>query len=356
MSTINSDYSYKVGTRVLAKIDGWSKSYPGVIRSLVEGGKYSVEFDDGDVRNNVAEKDIELEAADKDTGHAGSKPAIGVNDIVKCKFRGKSQWYNAQVKAVHADGTCDIVYLDDKTEDHRVPPERIKFLRKGTSLATAPTKPELSQLVLESRVDATHPEWMDENGENPRYYPAAVVKMRNIYTYDVEFFDGDEMHGLAIPRENIRPVTPLKGSFVRARLDRWKKHYYGIVKHESGKQGESGVIGVQFTDGEEQDVKKHNAHVIIPSQLSYIVPKKESRDMQDVPFQDRGRIALSWIGKTASTTIARVDSDHTLFAAFGKEPNSSGHGFHGQVSLFLVSYTVDPPVIKEVWTDESHTK
>ena len=131
---------------------------------------------------------------------------------------------------------------------------------------------------------------------------------------------------------------------------------YGVVKHEAGKQGESGVIGVQFTDGDERDVKRHHAHLVIPSQLSYIVPKKESRNMEEIPFQDRGRIALSWIGKTASTSILRIGDKHTLFAAFGKEPNSSGRGDHGQVSLFMVSYTVDPPVIKEVWTDESHTK
>ena len=212
-SSSNSSSHFAEGDRVEAKCGNWKKYYPGKIETVNGDGTVNILFLDGDRRENVSPSCVKK---------AG--PSVSVNDIVKCQFRGKTQWYNAQVKAVHADGTCDIVYLDDKTEDHLVPAERIKFLRRGSTITAGPAKPELSQLVLQSRVDATHPDWVDENGENPRYYPAAVVKMRNMYTYDVEFFDGDEMHGLAIPRENIRPVVPCKGSLVCAKVETWKKN------------------------------------------------------------------------------------------------------------------------------------
>ena len=63
MTALDSSYLYKIGDRVLATCDGWSKSYPGKIQSLVDGGKYSVRFDDGDLRNDILENDIELDSS-----------------------------------------------------------------------------------------------------------------------------------------------------------------------------------------------------------------------------------------------------------------------------------------------------
>ena len=55
------------GARVMAKIPGWSKAYPGTARQYNEGkGTYIIDFDDGDVEKNVDHEDVEVMSKEKE--------------------------------------------------------------------------------------------------------------------------------------------------------------------------------------------------------------------------------------------------------------------------------------------------
>ena len=55
------------GARVMARIPGWSKAYPGTVRQYNEGkGTYIIDFDDGDVEKNVDHEDVEVMSKEKE--------------------------------------------------------------------------------------------------------------------------------------------------------------------------------------------------------------------------------------------------------------------------------------------------
>ena len=64
---------------MMAKIPGWHKAYPGTVRQYNEGkGTYIIDFDDGDVKNNVDHEDVEVmskEEAEKERREKAQKTA-----------------------------------------------------------------------------------------------------------------------------------------------------------------------------------------------------------------------------------------------------------------------------------------
>lgn len=158
------------------------------------------------------------------------------------------------------------------------------------------TKPEMSVLLPGAVVSATHIHWMD--GEKKRYYHGVIdKKVENNDAYNISFYDGDKKHNL--PREYIRPITPVIGSVVLAKKESWNKNYLGVVDREIGHNGERKMTGIKFFDGEIADIPQHFVNVIVPSnqaKLNASILDNLGKDDQE-EFATWGKIAPSWMGK-----------------------------------------------------------
>ena len=111
------------GRYLASKIGKWNlKWYPATVRAIHANGWCFLDYDDGDTEDAVRPEFIR---------HRICSKSIFVGAQVLGRFcaskvnRHRTFWFNAKIRAIHADGTCDLDYDDGDTED-AVLPEFIK--------------------------------------------------------------------------------------------------------------------------------------------------------------------------------------------------------------------------------------
>ena len=141
------------GAQVLAKLDGWSKHYPGMINRKHADGTYDIVFNDGDRASQVPRSCIilggdsgksysgmsttndnnpeeqayakvppppssplnsmtEAEVAQVGSQVDDEQTKLAVGDSVEAKAPGWTSWYRGTVVNAHADGTVDVKFED----------------------------------------------------------------------------------------------------------------------------------------------------------------------------------------------------------------------------------------------------
>ena len=133
---IESATEYSPGTRVEAKVAGWTRYYSGeIVKKSRDGQTYEIKFDDGERKSGVRPSQIRREGATS----GGSRSSTAENtpraqernegDRVEAKVRGWTKYYAGKIMRVHDDGTYDIKFDDGeikrkvKDGEIRVPKE-----------------------------------------------------------------------------------------------------------------------------------------------------------------------------------------------------------------------------------------
>ena len=118
------------GDRVEARFRGLAEWHPGTIRRVVDGGKFLIDYDDGDTEDSVDEalirpllKQVEGQAALTSSNTLGRRPGddlgFRIGAQVEAKQRGATLSYKpGKLTKAHGDGTFDIVFNDGTNEIH----------------------------------------------------------------------------------------------------------------------------------------------------------------------------------------------------------------------------------------------
>lgn len=256
-SLADSLSKFKEGQAVLAKIEGWKQAYPGKI-AAVQGEKYTVHFDDGEVQENVDKGAIQ--AIDTKQSHA-QQPKFYPKQHVVAQLPGWKQSYPGYVQGPGLkDGTYHIVF-EDGEEEEAVPCDCIHDTVQNISSpkqkrgVSTPQEASSYHLSVGSCVTAKITGWK-------KAYPGKVTKVNPDGTWQVTFDDGeindhvtqDEI--VEVQEEQTEdddpPNSPLGnqlslGTRVEAKVAGWKKPYWGkitsVVEPEK-------VFEVTFDDGE----------------------------------------------------------------------------------------------------------
>jgi hypothetical protein len=235
---------FAAGDAVEARFGGKKKWYAGKILKVLDGARYEVEYDDGDVEKGVDEEMIRARAA------APAAGAFAVGAKVECRYKGKKRYY-AGVVAAYEDGTYAIDY-DDGEKESGVSEELIRAVEEAP--APAPAAPS-GKYAVGTKVEARY------RGKK-KWYAGEVTKI-NGDTYSITYEDGDVEDGVA--EELIRVVEEAApapapaaaadeadgkyavGAKVECRYKGKKRYYPGRVASYSG-----GEYSIDYDDGEKE--------------------------------------------------------------------------------------------------------
>ena len=117
---------FAAGDAVEARFGGKKEVVRGKILKVLDGARYEVEYDDGDVEKGVAEEMIRALAAAPAPAAAAGAYAVGAK--VECSYKGKKRYYPGII-AAYEDGTYAIDY-DDGEKESGVAEELIKYSRR----------------------------------------------------------------------------------------------------------------------------------------------------------------------------------------------------------------------------------
>eukprot|EP00944_MAST-04C_sp_MAST-4C-sp1_P008054 g8054.t1 len=94
-----------LGLQVMAKAEGWSDHYSGVISSVNQNGTYDVSFDDGDYQSNIAPDNIYEKISKVETAaHSTEVPqTFKVGDYVNATCDEWNEWYPGLIDSFDAN-------------------------------------------------------------------------------------------------------------------------------------------------------------------------------------------------------------------------------------------------------------
>jgi hypothetical protein len=154
-------------TRVYARFQDGDRFYPGAV-DKVENGRYTINYDDGDIERNVAPSQVESQDC---------LTTFAVGERVLARYRRGRRFFPGVV--ARASRTYCIRYHDDEVE-RRVLAYSIRPVQRGEKRGDV--------FVLGQRVEAKY-------GHNGRYYCGKVVAVEDS-KYTVLYDDGDREEGL----------------------------------------------------------------------------------------------------------------------------------------------------------------
>jgi hypothetical protein len=133
--TQSATTKYKEGDNVEAKVQGWTKWYPGVVVRARRDSTYDIMFEDGERKTNVDMSQMRMvsrgggggagsggRGAGKESsgsssrnehsgGHSRSRhPKFTKNQRVRARSSSSSSWKRARISRTHPDGVYDVKY------------------------------------------------------------------------------------------------------------------------------------------------------------------------------------------------------------------------------------------------------
>ena len=241
---------FAVGDAVEARYRGKKNFYEGVI-AAVKGGKYTVDYADGETEKGVAEEMIRaLEKKEPVAAEKDDKPSVAskfaVGDAVEAKFGGGRKYHRGKITAVK-DGKYTVEY-DDGDMEKGVDKEMIRALVAAPAPAedAAPAAKAGGAFKIGAKCEARY------KGKK-RYYPGRVSADNDDGSYAIKYDDDEEESNVA--EELIRLVEdeePAKGKHavgtkVEARYKGKKSFYPGVVSAY-----EQGAYDINYDDGEQE--------------------------------------------------------------------------------------------------------
>ena len=127
----------ELGLQVMAKAEGWSDHYSGVISSVNQNGTYDVSFDDGDYQSNIAPDNIyEKIGKVETTAHSTEgQQTFKVGDYVNATCEEWNEWYPGLIDSFDANAKTYCVRFDDGDMKPSLPESCIQLI-EGTSKKT----------------------------------------------------------------------------------------------------------------------------------------------------------------------------------------------------------------------------
>lgn len=146
---------FHVSDRVLAKLEGWDRTYAGTVKAVDGQARYDILFDDGEFCAGVDETLI----------HTGRPVPLAKGSRVLATIPGWKQHYPGKIECVNLNGTYDILFDDGDTQNVQhsdVFPEKSDDL-PCESVETATTKPK----PLEASEEASPADMSQTDTEDP---------------------------------------------------------------------------------------------------------------------------------------------------------------------------------------------
>jgi len=237
---------FAAGDAVEARFGGKKKWYAGKILKVLDGARYEVEYDDGDVEKGVDEELIRALVTAPAPAPAAGAFAVGAK--VECRYKGKKRYYPGTI-ADYEDGVYAIDY-DDGEKESGVSEELIRAVEEAPAPAPAAAS---GKYAVGAKVEARY------RGKK-KWYAGEVTKADGD-VYSVTYEDGDVEDGVA--EELIRAVEEAApapapaaaaeegkyavGSKVECRYKGKKRYYPGRVASYSG-----GEYSIDYDDGEKE--------------------------------------------------------------------------------------------------------
>jgi len=219
-----------VGDRVSAQIEAWDRPYEGVVAKDQNDGTFRVEFDDGEIVENV--KEIELKREEPQV-------EFKEDDRIEAKLDVWGKYFTGKVEKKSGHGTYKCVFDDGEVIEYtpwnRMRKERPQLHPKGT------------------RVIAKIAAWKQG-------YPGTISAANLNRTYEIAFDDG-EVHD-NVSHEEVQVLE--EGSVqaedrIEAKISGWNQFYPGKVL----RLNEDGTFCVHFDDGEIQEAVQRNQMKIL---------------------------------------------------------------------------------------------
>ena len=237
---------FAVGDAVEAKFGGGRKYHRGKI-TAVKDGKYTVEYDDGDVEKGVDKEMIRaLVAAPAPPEDAAPAAKAGgafkIGAKCEARYKGKKRYYPGRVSADNDDGSYAIKYDDDE-EESNVAEELIRLVEDE--------EPAKGKHAVGTKVQARY------KGKE-RFYPGTVSAYED-GAYAINYDDGEKESGVSEDLIRVVEEAPAPapaaasskysvGTKVEARFGGKRKWYAGEVTKADGE-----TYSVTYEDGDVED-------------------------------------------------------------------------------------------------------
>ena len=249
-------HHHKLGDRVEAKLDGWTKYYAGEIIRVNNDETFDLKFDDGELKSRVKKSQLKRKHHHHHKHHrhgddqaensqVKKKPATpyDVNERVEAKCTGWVKAYAGTITNVNDDGTFDIKFDDGET-------------KKGVKLDEIKGK-ATPAFGVNDRIEAKCSGWT-------KFFAGTVTRVNDDGTYDIHFDDGEKKRGVTengktgkvrklLENTDNNEIFKYKvGERVLAKCTGWTKYFEGAVI----KDNEDDTYGIQFDDGEKKKYVK----------------------------------------------------------------------------------------------------
>ncbi|CAM9709505.1 unnamed protein product, partial [Ectocarpus sp. 13 AM-2016] len=192
----SSSNDFAVGDKVEARFGGRSRWFRAAVEGKNRDGTYCLLYDDGDLERSVDKKLIrslarssgETKRDEKYATEASATHRIG--DEIEARYKRGRKWYPGKVRAVNANGSYDIRYLDGDSERD----VEAAFVRSigGSAAVESP-----DGLTVGDKVEARF-----RGGS--RWFKATVEGKNRDGTFSLSYDDGD--FETAVERDHIRKV------------------------------------------------------------------------------------------------------------------------------------------------------
>ena len=205
--------SYRTGDKVEARFGGGARWFPATVERENRDGTFNLFYDNGDVERAVDKSLMRTKTIATGARYANKSPGRRVvsgasadagtdfhqGDKVEARYKRGRKWFSGTIRAVNRDGTYDIRYDDDDTEE-RVDPGLVRAFGVGSSdsMASAMGKKHGEGEFYEG--DAVEARF----GGRSRWFKATVRRKNRDGTYHLMYADGDEER--AVEKYMIRAV------------------------------------------------------------------------------------------------------------------------------------------------------
>ncbi|CBJ31683.1 conserved unknown protein [Ectocarpus siliculosus] len=187
---------FAVGDKVEARFGGRSRWFRAAVEGKNRDGTYCLLYDDGDVERSVDKKLIRSLARPSGETKRDEKYATEVSaahrigDEIEARYKRGRKWYPGKVRAVNANGSYDIRYLDGDSERD----VEAAFVRPigGSAAGESP-----GGLAVGDKVEARF-------RAGSRWFKATVEGKNRDGTFSLSYDDGD--FETAVERDHIRKV------------------------------------------------------------------------------------------------------------------------------------------------------
>ncbi|CAM9136941.1 unnamed protein product, partial [Ectocarpus fasciculatus] len=236
----SSSNDFAVGDKVEARFGGRSRWFRAAVEGKNRDGTYCLLYDDGDLERSVDKRLIrslvrpsgETKRDEKYPTEASAAHRIG--DEIEARYKRGRKWYPGKVRAVNANGSYDIRYLDGDSERD----VEAAFVRSIGGSAAGETP---GGLAVGDKVEARF-----RGGS--RWFKATVEGKNRDGTFSLSYDDGD--FETAVERDFIRKIEGDRAS--RKTAESSSSSGRGIARRGVSRAGSE--TGTDVDQGEEGKV------------------------------------------------------------------------------------------------------